>query len=272
MPISYTTRIEEWRADRDESLRRENSWLALAGLFWLKPGVNRVGSHKDCDVVLPHSAPAHLGDIMFEYGALRYRPAHGELALINGMAADHTELHTDRHENPSLITRDELSLLVIERADRLAVRVWDNARLERRSFPPRLWFGIDESYCLPARYTPYHEPKPVIITDVLGLTHEDHIQGYVSFVLHNHVLKLDAMKFGHELLIRFKDLTSGKETYPAGRVLDAEMTDEENAILDFNLACSPPCAFTDFATCPLPHADNHLTVRVAAGEKYRKHK
>jgi len=272
MVDNYSAHIKQWRVERDESLRRANGWLALAGLFWMREGVNRVGSDPACPVLLPRSAPAHLGDIIVECGRLYFRPACGETALINGAPARQTELFTDRHEPPSLITRDDVTLIVIERDGRLAVRVWDNARRARQSHPPRIWFPVKEAYCIPARYTPYHDPRTVAITDVLGLTHAEHMQGYVSFILHNQVLKLEITKFGRDLLIRFKDLTSGQRTYPGGRILDAEMTDEENVILDFNQACNPPCAFTKFATCPLPHGDNFLNVRVAAGEKYRKAK
>ena len=70
-----------------------------------------------------------------------------------------------------------------------------------------------------------------------------------------------------ELFIVFRDFTSGVTTYGAGRFLDAELVEGSNEVmLDFNLATNPPCAFTPFATCPLPTPENTLAVAIEAGE------
>ena len=74
-----------------------------------------------------------------------------------------------------------------------------------------------------------------------------------------------------QLFVPFRDATSGKETYGSGRYLDLEpeehLTAEGKWILDFNRAYNPPCAYTPYATCPLPPAQNHLPVKIEAGEK-----
>ena len=70
----------------------------------------------------------------------------------------------------------------------------------------------------------------------------------------------------NQLFFVFRDLTSGKETYPAGRFLYAALPQAGRVVLDFNLAENPPCAFTPYATCPLPPPQNRLQVRIEAGE------
>jgi uncharacterized protein len=70
-----------------------------------------------------------------------------------------------------------------------------------------------------------------------------------------------------ELFVMFADATSGKETYGAGRFMYIDMPTNGTVLLDFNKSYNPPCAFNDFATCPLPPFQNRLTLRVEAGEK-----
>jgi uncharacterized protein (DUF1684 family) len=74
-----------------------------------------------------------------------------------------------------------------------------------------------------------------------------------------------------ELFFIFRDQTSGKETYGAGRFLYSALPREGTVVLDFNKAYNPPCAFTPYATCPLPPKENRLAVRVEAGEKKYGH-
>ena len=65
----------------------------------------------------------------------------------------------------------------------------------------------------------------------------------------------------------FRDATSGKETYGAGRYLDLEEPHRDEAVVDFNLAYNPYCAYSEAYSCPLPPAENWLKVEVTAGEK-----
>jgi uncharacterized protein (DUF1684 family) len=90
--------------------------------------------------------------------------------------------------------------------------------------------------------------------------------GSVAFTLNGRECRLDPVTEEASLFLIFKDLTSGKETYPAGRFLNTEMPKNGEVILDFNKAYNPPCAFTPFATCPLPPKQNHLPIRIEAGE------
>jgi uncharacterized protein (DUF1684 family) len=69
------------------------------------------------------------------------------------------------------------------------------------------------------------------------------------------------------LYLLFTDPTNRDETYGGGRFLYSPMPEGGVVTLDFNQAFNPPCALTPYATCPLPPAENHLSVRIEAGEK-----
>ncbi|MBT6147002.1 MAG: DUF1684 domain-containing protein, partial [Gemmatimonadetes bacterium] len=93
--------------------------------------------------------------------------------------------------------------------------------------------------------------------------------GDLQFAISGQSHHLQALDGGDgRLFIIFTDLTSGRTTYDAGRFLWADAPDETgHTVLDFNQAYNPPCAFSPFATCPLPPPGNHLNVAVMAGEK-----
>ena len=159
-------------------------------------------------------------------------------------------------------------MVTIQRGTRLGIRLWDNSRSQRRDFPPRLWFPINDQFRLPATYSPYPVPMKVKVPDVLGELEDDIMHGYVSFKFggKSHRLEVSELDDGR-LYIQFKDLTNGLQTYPNGRYhyTDA-VTEDGQVILDFNKAYSPPCAFTDYATCTFAPKQNHLKVAIEAGE------
>ncbi len=269
---TYQERILQWRRERDESIRKENSWLALAGLYWLKLGKNKFGSSHACEVQLPERAPAQVGYLDFngKFVALRVHP--GQEAFINGQKVETSILQSDQSESPTFVNLMDIQLVVIHRGNRFGVRVWDNQREERKTFPPRAWYEIDERFRVPAQYTSYDRPKMAYFPDVSGEKSEFPVEGYLSFEFGGKQYKLDVNKEEDDsLFIRFWDPTAGEETYPTGRYLSAEKEKDGSYWLDFNMAYSPPCAFTDFATCVFAPEQNRLDFKITAGERYPKH-
>lgn len=97
--------------------------------------------------------------------------------------------------------------------------------------------------------------------------------GTVSFPVGGEVvtLTLYGTDHGHGYFLPFRDATSGKETYGAGRYLDIHPAQRGKVRIDFNLAYNPSCAYDDAYSCPLPPGENWLRVPIRAGEKdYRK--
>jgi uncharacterized protein (DUF1684 family) len=268
---NYRQTILEWRKGRDESIRRENNWLALAGLFWLKLGRNRIGSDPNNEIQLPERAPGSLGVFDYDGKSVTLRVNGGNNVMVNGKPVNFAMLQPDTVEEPSFIDIDDIRLVVIQRGNRLGIRMWDNQREARRSFPTRIWYDVDENFLLPARYTPYDRPKTALFPDMSGENSEFPVDGFIAFNFEGKEYRLDVTKEDDDsIFVRFWDPTSETEAYPTGRYLVADVDQDGNIELDFNRAYNPPCAFTDFATCVFAPEQNRLDFKVLAGEKFKK--
>ena len=267
---TYHQTINDWRAERDKSIREENGWLSLAGLFWLKPGKNYFGSGAKCEIQLPERTPPDIGYLEYDEKSISLHTNMGQKINVNDKLVDFAILQPDTTDNPSFITMDDVCLVVIQRGNKLGIRMWDNQREERQSFPARTWFDIDKNFHILATYTAYDHPQTAYFPDPTGEKSEFPVEGYLSFEFNGNHYQLDVNKEDDgSLFIRFWDPTSEDETYPTGRYLRA---DEEsgNFFIDFNKAYSPPCSFTSFATCVFAPEQNHLDFRVVAGETYTR--
>jgi len=264
---TYAEEIEAWRQRRVAALQADNGWLTVAGLFWLKDGKNTVGTDAGNDIVLPAgSAPGRVGVFEFANGATTFEAAAGVNVAIDGKRATGATMAPDTSDSPTLLTINNLTMFVIKRGDRFGIRLRDKSSEMRRHFTGLHYFPVEESYRLRAKWVPYDPPKSIAIPNILGQTEMTPCPGRAEFTLGGHQLALEPVLEGDRLFFIFKDLTSGHETYPPGRFLYAEMPKDGEVVLDFNKAVNPPCAFTPFATCPLPPEQNRLAVRVEAGE------
>jgi uncharacterized protein len=270
---SYQQVITAWRNEKNEGIRRENGWLSLAGLFWLKLGKNQMGSDPKCEIQLPERVPANIGYLEYNGKSVSLRALPGMEIKVNDKKTDFVILQPDISDSPSFITIQNLRLVVIQRGNKVGVRMWDNQRDSRRSFPDRTWYEIDENFRIPATYTAYERPKKAFFPDISGEKSEFPVEGYLSFDFNNNHYQLDINKEEDgTLFIRFWDPTSKDETYPTGRYLIADEEPGGKIFIDFNKAYCPPCAFTDFATCVFAPEQNHLDFRVTAGETFKQNK
>jgi uncharacterized protein (DUF1684 family) len=267
---AYIEEINQWRRERDASIRRENNWLALAGLCWLEPGENLVGSGDDVEVYLPArlNIPV-IGKITLTDQTATFDVNDDVDLLIDGEPLKKTALIPDISGSPTVMTIDRVKMVLVQRGERFGIRVWDNARPERETHPPREWFSIEESFRVAAKYTPYEPPKKVTILNAVGIPSEEEMDGFVIFSFGGQECQLDVFQLEDgSLYALFKDASSGSETYPTGRYLVSEIVAGNDVLIDFNKTYNPPCAFTPYATCPVPPNNNHLSVAVQAGEKY----
>jgi uncharacterized protein (DUF1684 family) len=267
-PPNYKAQIEQWRERRARALTADDGWLTVTGLFWLKEGKNTVGAAPGNDMVLPKgSAPARLGTFEFHTRATTFEAAPGAKVTVDGKPAATAALKPDTSGNPDILQVGALTMFVIQRGTRFGIRLKDRNSERRKKFTGLKYFPINEAYRVEARFVPYNPPKKIPVLNILGDTSEEPSPGYVEFRLNGRDCRLDPIEEDGFLFFIFKDLTSGKETYPPGRFLYAEMPKNgDKVILDFNKAFNPPCAFTPYATCPLPPAENHLPIRLEAGE------
>jgi hypothetical protein len=271
---AYVAEVEAAWAEREARLTADDGWLTLTGLYWLEPGPNTVGSSPDAAVLLPEgAAPGHVGVLeLSEDGRVRLKPSpEGELT-VNGDPAEERELASDATGAPDQLRTGRVLFYLIARGDRIGVRVKDPEAPARHRFEGLDHFPVDPTFWINATLDLYSEPKEVAIPTVIGEQSMMLAPGLLRFEIDGEAVSLEpyiSTPDDRNLFLVFRDATSGDATYGAGRFLDAELVAGSNqVVLDFNLATNPPCAFTPFATCPLPTPENTLFVAIEAGEMY----
>ncbi|MEZ4870391.1 MAG: DUF1684 domain-containing protein [Caldilineaceae bacterium] len=270
MTQTLATYLDELQAQREQRTRlllADQGWLTLAGLFWLHEGENEMGSEPTCAIQLPaHSAPACAGVLTLDHGRVYLRAAPGVSLTLKDNVITERELQHDMSGAPDFVTLGHLTLLIIQRGARYGLRLFDTTAPARQNFPGLRWYAIDPALRITANFTPYPSAQRLLITNVLGDTSEQESPGYATFTWQGQNCSLVAEGRGAKLFFNFRDLTNQATTYPAGRFLYTDAPQEGKVTLDFNQATNPFCAYTAFATCPLPPAANKLPVRIEAGE------
>jgi hypothetical protein len=266
---SYEKEISQWQERRARNLRGEDGWLTLVGLYWLKEGENKVGSDASSDILLPRKAPKLVAKIRLDKTKAHLTPAPGVDLLNEGNpVASSIELKPDASGEPTILTLGSLSFYVIERAGRLGVRIKDKENPDRVNFAGLEYFPVNPEWKIEAKFERYDPPKKIPILNIVGFMENQPCPGAVIFQMAGKTYRIDALQEEDELFLIFSDETSGRETYGAGRYLYTPVPGPDNkVVLDFNKAYNPPCAFTPYATCPLPPRQNRLALRVEAGEK-----
>ncbi len=265
-----------WHDKRVERLKADNGWLSVAGLFWLRTGENRFGTAEDNDIVLPAgSAPAHAGRFVVTGDRVVFTPEPGAGIVVDGAPAEEMELRSDMDGDPQVLELGDLRMFLIQRTKGPAIRLRDLNAPARRAFSGIECYPPDPAWRVEARFVPYDPPKPVEIADVTGGVDTMMAPGYAEFAVDGRTVRLEPVVSSmdyEDLFFIFRDATSGTETYPPGRFLYTGLPVDGRLTIDFNRAYNPPCAFTDYATCPLPPPENTLPVAIRAGEKdYRHH-
>ena len=237
----------------------------MTGLFWLKEGANSLGSGPENDILLPESAPASLGIVKVEKGSAVFTAAAPSVAL-NGKPVRDAAFH---HADPAdVLSTGPLDLLLLKRGDRLAVRLKDKNSALRKNFTHLSWYPVSEDWKITGKYVALPAPAKLVLDSIIGEQETMQTPGYVEFQHGGQTYKLQAVSEGRRLFFVIRDLTSGRKTYAAARFLYSDPPKEDGTVLlDFNKAQNPPCAFTPYATCPLPPPQNRLWLAIEAGEQ-----
>lgn len=269
-PNDYRHCLEAWKARRIASLKGETGYLNLAGLFWLRSGVNTFGSGAGNDLKFPAAAMPEMGTFELGENGVVMNLHSGVDVRMDGSPVSRVQMADDTSENPGVVTFDSLTWSIIRRDDRFAVRLRDLEHPVLRTFPPIDYFPTDQNLRVEARLQRYERPRIVRVDTVIeGLDYNPTSPGLLRFEIGGQSFELEAYNAGDEFLLVFGDATTGRETYPAGRFLYASNPDEDGVVvLDFNTAQNPPCAYNDFATCPVASPRNRLAVRIPAGERF----
>ena len=247
----------DFYAKREASLKSENGWLNLAGLFWLKEGENTIGGAESNDFVFPH-AEASLGKVILQNNQVLY----------NGQV-----IFPHSGPKPIVISHQSLRWFIIQRGDKFAIRLRDLEGEYLKTFHGIEHFPADPKWKIKAKFIPT-AGKKVTIIDITGRSYQEDSPGLLEFVVDGKAYRLEAGpgETKEDFFVVFGDATNKTSTYGGGRFLDTKGFNPDGTVtLDFNKAYNPPCAFTPFATCPLPTKENKLTLAIPAGEKNAGH-
>lgn len=269
---AYNAEIEQWHQERIENLKGNSGWLNLAGLFWLKEGVSTFGSDERNDIVFPKDRIPPKAGLFLLHNGIVTMTSLPEVEIFSNDKPMKSGIifHPDSTRQPRL-TYGSLQWFIIKRDDQFGVRLRDFKSNQVEEFQGIDRYPVDPEFRAKAVLEIPPVPKKIDITNVLGQTTAQDSPGTLVFTIKGKEYRLDALMEGEELFIIFGDPTNEKETYPSGRYVYATMPGADGkTILDFNKAYNPPCAFTSFATCPLPPSQNILPIGVMAGEKNYK--
>jgi uncharacterized protein (DUF1684 family) len=267
---AYVRTVKEWRARAEQGLRRDDGWLTLAGRYVLKPGENRFGTAPTNDIVFPKGlGPPGMGSVWVEPDRVRVKLVEGFRMTADDGDFSEREMEV-KGERRDWVRKGRTAFHIIEHNGRHVLRLADNESAVRKQFGGRVWYDVDDNFHLNAKYVPYDPPRKVPIVNVLDEVSDEPSPGYIEFLVSGRPYRLDAVGEDKGLFIIFRDRTAGETTYGPGRFLYIEEKPPAGAVfkVDFNRAYNPPCAFSEFTTCPLPPKQNILPVRIEAGEKY----
>ena len=267
----YTASIETWRAGRLQRLTAPAGWLTLIGRHPLEHGTWTVGSAPG-NVIRLAAGPAQLGTITYgEDGKVSFALAEGAEATIDGTTARSAEL-VYAGDKPTYVRAGTVNFYVMDRSGKLFLRVRDSESDRRKHFAGIDAWPVDPAWRIEAEWVPFVPPREVAITNIIGLTEPALVPGKAIFTHEGKTYELIPIDEGPDVDLFFvlTDTTAGTETYEACRFLYASRPVNGKIILDFNKVYNPPCAFTPFATCPLPPKENRLGFALRAGEKKYK--
>ena len=266
----YAATLAQHRAARVAALTAPDSWLTLIGRHPLSPGKNSLGTAEDNSIRLA-SGPPYLGTItLADDGTVTFKPAPSSLARVDGEAVRTAELRYRGPGEPSRVTFGSANFYVMPRGNTLFLRVRDTEAANLRDFAGIDYFPIDPAWRIEAGWVPFEKSQLRPITNMIGQTSSAPVPGKAVFTFEGKVVELIPLDEGGDtLFFVLTDLTADEETYEASRFLYAKKPapGATTLVLDFNELQNPPCAFTEFATCPLPPKENRLPFRVPAGEK-----
>jgi len=268
---AYAKSVTDWRAKVEKSLRADNGWLTLAGRYVLKPGENTFGSGPGNDIVFPKGVgSAGMGSVFVEPGRVTVKMVPGLKMRKDGIEYSERDMGTSV-EKRDWVSVGTVAFHFIEVNGKTVMRLADNQSEVRRKFGGRVWYDVNDNYRVQAKFVPYEPGRKISIVNVLDEVSDEPVAGYVEFEIAGRgPYRLDALDDDGGLFIIFSDATAGDTTYKPGRFLYVEEKPLPNTrfTLDLNRAYNPPCAFSEFTTCPLPPKQNQLKVKIEAGEKY----
>ncbi len=270
----YFQEIEDWRNDRMTSLTRADGWTTLIGLYWLEEGTQTFGSSTDNDIVFPEKLPSVIGSFTLSGDSVvvNIQDTSGT-TIIDMPDRKSGRIFSDIEASTSYINYESFTWYLIERGGQFGIRLKDSLAEQRLSLKEIPHFPVDEQWKFEARLIAPDSGATIPIENILGQISDDPLEGYLEFTFQGKNYQIAALNGGSKsYFLIIGDETTGEETYGGGRYMYVNRVDSTGVtVIDFNKAYNPPCVFSEFATCPLPPAENYLPFRITAGEKELPH-
>lgn len=266
---SYNDEIERWFQQRYAALKKEDGWLNLVGLYWLEQGKNTFGTNDQNMLVFPKEfGIPFAGYVELINGKVILEANKNSPLKVNGKLQQHPIIFSvDSNINAS-VSFNSFHWRVIKREDKIGIRLRNNNAPLVKNFQSINRFKTDSTWRITASFQAPLFPSTLPIKNVIGQTVQMKLLGKLIFSIGGKIYSLDAVEEGDDLFVIFGDATNSSSTYGAGRFLLVDKPNTEGkTFIDFNKAYNPPCAFTKFATCPLPPLQNILPISITAGEK-----
>jgi len=261
-----------WREQRSAGLLKPDGWTSLVGLHPIEAGAHYFGSDPDNGIRLS-VGPGHIGLLRLDKGRLRFVPERGLALTLNEQPLKGAAvlLADDSPAGPTRIGFDEGKgvLTAIKRGGNYYLRVRHADAPSRTGFAGIEYWPAQQDWKVTAKFVAHPAGQTIEVANIIGVVEPTPNPGAVEFEHDGRSYRIEALdQGGEELMLVFADRTSGHGSYSAGRYLDAPAPGTDGRLqIDFNRAYNPPCAFTAFATCPLPPAGNRLDLAIPAGEK-----
>lgn len=264
----YEKQILAERQQDQIEMQDQESPIYVVGRYRIDEGRSTLGSAEGSTIILPPRAPARLGTIERSGDEVIFTPAGSVPITFNGRKIERpTTLRTK--DKADKLRAGDFSFSVRSGRTGIILLLSDQQSSFSKNFHGLQWFPVDPAYKVEARFTPYANAKSAKVPDTLGGTREMPVPGFVTFELEGKTLQLDVFANSPDYwYLMFRDETSGKQTYGAGRYLHIDAPKNGKAVVDFNKAYNPTCAVSPFFPCPIVPKDALLGIRVKAGEQY----
>jgi uncharacterized protein (DUF1684 family) len=269
--------LATWRTLRARQIDAPTGWLTVVAMEWLKTGINSIGAAQDNKIQIHANAPDHIGMLTVSGKTVQLLAPQGGFPAglaIDGKPAREGPLVVEGRM-PSKIGLNTLSLVVLDRGGQYALRIEDTDSPLRKQFKDLNWYAADPQFSVEAAWTPSTPPHTEKLSTAAGGTVELPSPGTAAFALNGQNITLVPVletAGAKTLLFIVSDPTGKDTTFAAGRYLHAPFPDHGldkpgKLILDFNRLENSACAYSEFASCPLPPEKNHLPIAIEAGEK-----
>jgi uncharacterized protein (DUF1684 family) len=270
-PAAHLAAVDAWHEEQRAELSAPGAPLAYTGLSWLHAGANTIGADSANEIVLVGTGvPAHVGTLVRDGDRVRLELRAGVKATNNGQPLTAEPLRTDADSGKSShVQVGSAGFRLIKRLDQIGVRRWDDDRPAFRAFQSASYFPDDVQWRIAGTFAPYDKPMKMRVQTEAGIEQDIPVVGVVRARIGGTRYELTTFEgdSARDLWIVFKDATNGRESYGFRYVKAVREIASNLVTLDFNYAYNPDCAYTPYATCPLPPPGNRIASRIPAGEE-----